>query len=137
VSDEHEDMSLSVHEVGHAMVARHNGYTVGKIVVEQFWSSNGFCEVRMTFPETDEEIRDYLVMLMGGVAAQHRWYADIGSSEPDGGEFDRADFATWDCDMTEAEAISRADEILLPEWDELLEVAAEASKRGRLSGSKI
>jgi hypothetical protein len=139
-----DTMSMAVHEVGHAIVAREVGLTPTKLVIRQFWSGDGYCEIKEGQVYGDEGVRGVCQVYMAGIEAQHLWTTEMGLPAVVG--TDAYDLASYEklCDESELvydqnEARSAAVAILANEvhWRELKELAMELAMQGRMSGSAL
>jgi hypothetical protein len=139
-----DTMSMAVHEVGHAIVAREVGLTPVKIVIRQFWSPDGYCEIKEDKVYGDEGCRGVLQVYMAGIEAQNLWTTEMGLPAVVGSDsYDQRFYKNF-CDENEFvydqnEARSAAIAILANEvnWRELKELATELAMQGRMSGSAL
>lgn len=135
-----EDMSIAVHEVGHAMVAREAGLTPTKLVISQFWSPDGYCEIREDHVVGDDEARGLLQTYLAGIEAQHLWTAQMALPAVVGTDvYDQKAYADFcqahDFHYPQEEARAAAVAILsVPAaWTELQDIAMDLARHGRLS----
>jgi hypothetical protein len=139
-----DTMSMAVHELGHAIVAREAGLTPVKLVIRQFWSPDGYCEIKEGGAQGDDQARGLLQVYVAGIEAENLWTAEVGLPAVVGSDaYDREAYKNF-CDEHEfvyddGEARSAAIAILSNEvaWRELKELATELAMQGRMSGSAL
>lgn len=132
----HDNMSMAVHEVGHAIVAREGGLTPEKLVIRKFWGG-GYCDLKPDGVQGDDQARGLLECYMAGIEAQNLWATKMQLPAVHGTDIYDVQMFDNFCEQhhfeyTQAEARGAAVAILSSEttWRELEEMALELAGSG-------
>jgi hypothetical protein len=138
------DMLMAAHEVGHAIVARETGLTPVKLVIRQFWSGDGYCEIKEGAIQGDDQSRALLQTYTAGIEAEALWAEQMGLPAPVGTDVYDVEFYDDFCtendfDYPKEEARGVAISILSSSgiWAELESLALDLGKSGSMNGSAL
>lgn len=141
------ERSLAVHEAAHAVLMRRLGIEIDFVKLQYgFFGGlqNGF--VRTRDPLNEETARDNAAVYAAGAVAQEMYLVEQGTSAAKAhqlatfsGSLDGDDLKNMQKDfgVSLSEARSRAESLVLANYNHILVVAVELENRGRLSGSRV
>lgn len=142
---------IAAHELGHLIVLKETGHRSDGIRLSASWWSGevtgGYCDLRSFRYPADGSAKDWalyrgmLLVCAAGQAASEHWFRLHDQPVQFTGASDREFFAedaplmpnppTWD------QALAEAREIIVPRWDEVVELTPGLIADRRLSAGKV
>jgi hypothetical protein len=142
---------IAAHELGHLIVAKATGHRSDGIrLMTSWWSGDvtgGYCDLRSFRYPVDGSAKDWalyrgmLLVYAGGQAASEHWFELHGQPIrfTAGSDLEfftedaplMPDAPTWD------QALAEVREIIVPRWDEVVELTPALIEDRRLAGGKV